>query len=60
LIDESFAAAKSTAYKNPPIGAGTGPFTVTPAFKTAATTLAKKRVALAGARLAKILNDELR
>jgi hypothetical protein len=45
LIDESFAAAKSTAYKKPPIGGGTGPFTVTAAYKTAATTLAKKRVA---------------
>jgi S1/P1 Nuclease len=59
-IDESFAAAKSTAYKNPPVGRGTGPFTVTAAFKSAAKTLAKKRVALAGARLAKILNDELK
>ena len=59
-IDESFNAAKSTVYKNPPIGAGIGPFTLTPTYKTAARTLAEKRVALAGARLAKILNDELR
>lgn len=59
-IDESFSAAKSTAYKKPPIGTGTGPFTVTSSFKTTATTLAKKRVALAGARLAKILNEELK
>jgi S1/P1 Nuclease len=59
-IDESFNAAKSSVYKNPPIGAGIGPFTLTQAYKTAARTLAEKRVALAGARLAKILNDELR
>jgi hypothetical protein len=53
-------AAKQTFYKNPPIGAGAGPFTLTQAYKTAARNLAKKRIALAGARLAKILNEELR
>jgi hypothetical protein len=37
-----------------------GPFTVTKAYKTAARKLAAKQVALAGARLAKILNEELR
>src|SRR2546423_5309115 len=58
-VDESFQAAKSNAYKSP-IGPGVGPFTLTPAYKAHATKLAKKRIALAGARLAKILNDELR
>ena len=58
-IDESFNAAKSRVYKAP-IGPGKGPFTVTAAYKTAATKLANKRIALAGARLAKILNDELK
>ncbi len=44
--NQSFAAAKSAAYKNPPIDAGTGPFTVTPAYKTAAESnlLARARV----------------
>lgn len=59
-IDESFEAAKQTAYKKPPIGAGAGPFTLSQAYKTAARKLAEKRIALAGARLAKILNEELR
>src|SRR5262245_14511587 len=59
-IDESFNEAKSTVYKNPPIGPGIGPFTLTQVYRTAARTLAEKRIALAGARLAKILNDELR
>lgn len=59
-ITESFAAAKSTAYKQPPIGVGSGPFTITPTYRNAARALAKQRVALGGARLANILNNELR
>jgi S1/P1 Nuclease len=59
-IDESFETAKQTAYKKPPIGAGAGPFTLSQSYKTAARKLAEKRIALAGARLAKILNEELR
>ena len=59
-IDESVSAAKSTAYKKPPIGAGHGPFTLTSPYKTRAKALAQQRVALAGARLAHILNAELR
>ena len=59
-INESFDAARQTAYKSPPIGADAGPFTVTLAYKTAARNLAEKRIALAGARLAKILNEELK
>jgi hypothetical protein len=58
-VKESFEAAKSDVYKAP-IGPGAGPFTLTPAYKTAATGLANKRIALAGARLAKALNDELK
>ncbi len=58
-IGESFADAKSTVYHDP-IGLGLGPFTLTPAYETTAQDLAKKRVALAGARLAKLLNDELK
>jgi S1/P1 Nuclease len=59
-IKESFDAAKQTSYKSPPIGAGAGPFTLTLAYKTTARNLAEKRIALAGARLAKILNEELK
>jgi hypothetical protein len=33
---------------------------VTQTYKTAARNLAEKRIALAGARLAKILNEELK
>ena len=40
--------------------AGTGPFTLTQTYKTAARTLAEKRIFLAGARLAKAINDELK
>src|SRR5262249_26735480 len=59
-IKESFGAAKQTSYKSPPIGAGAGLFTLTLAYKTAARSLAEKQIALAGARLAKILNEELK
>jgi hypothetical protein len=59
-IDEGFELAKSTAYKQPPIRLGTGPFRITSSYRDAARALARKRVALAGARLANILNAELR
>jgi hypothetical protein len=59
-IEESINAAKTTAYQEPLIGNGNGPFTLTSAYEAEAKTLAQQRVALAGARLAKILNEELR
>ncbi len=58
-IAESFQEAQHTVY-NAPIAAGDGPFTLTPQYKTAAARLAKRRVALAGARLANLLNTELK
>ncbi len=58
-VGESFVDAKTIVYHDP-IGLGLGPFTLTPAYETTAQDLAKKRVALAGARLAKLLNDELK
>jgi hypothetical protein len=58
-IQESFAAAKKYAYA-PPVGAGAGPFTLDAHYKQAARTEAKKRVALAGARLANLINTNLR
>ncbi|MDQ1592313.1 MAG: hypothetical protein QOG71_2940 [Pyrinomonadaceae bacterium] len=57
-ITESFDATKSSVYKTP-IGAGPGPFTITTTYRNAARNLARQRVALAGARLARILNNEL-
>jgi hypothetical protein len=56
---ESFNLAKSTAYKNPPVGPGLGPYTLTSAYHAAALTVAQQRIALAGARLAKLLNENL-
>ena len=55
-IDESFSAAKDYVY-DPPIGDGSGPYSLTKSYKTRALRLAKQRVALAGARLANLLND---
>jgi hypothetical protein len=59
LDGRSFKEAQQTVYKTP-IGVGPEPFTLTPAYKTEALKLAQKRIAVAGARLAKILNEELK
>jgi hypothetical protein len=59
-IRESFNAAKTTVYKKPPIGAGAGPFTITNTYRNRAVMLGRRRIALAGARMANILNNELR
>lgn len=56
---ESFIAAQQAVYA-PPVGAGNGPFTLTMEYKKNAGKLAKLRVALAGARLANLLNTELK
>src|SRR4051794_1868665 len=58
-VDESFQAARQFAYRAP-IGTGNGPFTLTNAYKIAAKNEARKRIALAGARLANMLNSELK
>jgi hypothetical protein len=58
-VAESFQEAKQEVY-SPPIEAGDGPFAITDTYKKAATKLAKERVALAGARLANLLNNELK
>jgi len=57
-IAESFVEAQQTVYA-PPITAGDGPFTLPTQYKKHAGKLAKARVALAGARLANLLNTEL-
>lgn len=58
-VAESFDLAKQQVY-TAPIAAGDGPFTVTSSYKKAAGKTAKIRVALAGARLANMLNNELK
>lgn len=58
-IDEGLELARTRVYMSPPIGAGGGPFRITDAYRNGARTLARERVALAGARLANILNSEL-
>lgn len=55
---ESFKLAKASVYKSP-VGVGDGPFTLSSAYKAKALSIAKARVALAGARLARMLNTAL-
>ena len=58
-ISESFDLAQGEVYRSP-IGAGAGTFTLTAAYRTNARRLMEKQVALAGARLAGLLNAELK
>jgi hypothetical protein len=58
-IAESFTESRQTVYAAP-IAAGNGPFTLTASYKKNAGKLAKVRVRLAGARLANLLNTELK
>ncbi|UGY17971.1 S1/P1 nuclease [Bradyrhizobium septentrionale] len=57
-IVESFELAKSNVYQSP-IGIGDGPFTISDTYRRKAKTLANERASIAGARLAKLLNDAL-
>ena len=58
---ESFEYARTEVYEDP-IGPGDGPYTIVPwsNYESQAYRLAQKRIALAGARLARILNEELK
>lgn len=58
-LAESFQEAQQDVYVTP-VEPGDGPFTLTAQYKKNAANLAKKRVALAGARLANLLNTELK
>jgi hypothetical protein len=58
-IQESFRAAKTHAYAAP-IGAGAGPYQMTAGYEATARALAVERLAVAGARLATLLNEALR
>lgn len=57
-IAESVALAKSAVYASP-IGPGAGPYQMTPGYRKSAKLAAEGRVALAGARLAGVLNNVL-
>ena len=58
-VIESRGLAETAVYVGP-VGAGWGPFALTPEYESAAAALARQQIALAGARLAKILNAELK
>ena len=58
-ILDGLQLARTNVYRMP-VGPGSGPFNLTPQYRDAARQLARQRVALAGARLARILNTELR
>ena len=58
-VDESFKLAREKLYKAP-ILAGRGPFELTSDYEKEAIALGRERVALAGERLANILNKELK
>ena len=58
-IAESFQLAKDDVYVMP-IDKGDGPYTLTVYYETKAKTVAQARVALAGARLATLINANLK
>jgi hypothetical protein len=59
-IQQGVDLAKTMVYVNPPIGKSSGPFTTTSVYRNNARKLVKRRIALGGARLARILNSELK
>ena len=58
-VRDELDIAKKEVYISP-IGAGAGPFTVTANYRSRTRLVARQQVALAGARLANILNAELK
>jgi hypothetical protein len=58
-LDESGRIARQVVYQ-PPIGPGSGPYLLTPAYRDQARRVARTQVALAGRRLAVLLNNALR
>jgi hypothetical protein len=58
-IEESFLAAKQIVYAAP-IGTDEGPYNLNATYKWTAREVAERRVALAGIRLANLLNDALK
>ncbi len=60
-IRESFEAARTVVYQ-PPIGSNEGPYSIVPwsAYETKAQHFVQTRLAVAGERLAEVLNSELK
>lgn len=58
-VAESFKLVKDKVYKTP-IKQGNGPFKLTQRYEDSVRAVAKKRAELAGARLANVLNRELK
>ena len=58
-VRESVEIARDVVY-GPPIGPGAGPYPLTTAYREHAREIARRRIALAGARLARLLNSALR
>ncbi|HYK34797.1 S1/P1 nuclease [Alloacidobacterium sp.] len=58
-VKESFDRAKSSVYVVP-VGAALGPYTLDEAYSSNSLAIAQQRVALAGARLANLLNENLK
>lgn len=58
-INESFEYAKGLVYQ-PPVGPERGPWELNLPYEENAAALARERIALAGARLANLLNNELK
>ena len=58
-VIESFDLAQGEVYRSP-IGKGAGPFSLTAKYRNNAHQVMEKQIALAGARLANLLNAELK
>ena len=56
---ESLRMAKQAAYLNP-VGSGKGPYRLTTSYRTVVGSSAERRIALAGTRLATLLNERFR
>jgi hypothetical protein len=59
-LEESFELAKSVAYESPPIRDDGETSTITEDYRASALKVAKQQIALAGARLAKMLDESFR
>jgi hypothetical protein len=55
-IGEGLVLAQSAVYQ-PPVGLGDGPFTIDSVYENAALSLGKQQIALAGVRLARVIED---
>jgi hypothetical protein len=55
-LEESLALAKSAAYASP-VGLEAGPYVLTEAYKQQAGAVAEAQIAIAGVRLAKVIED---